>query len=389
MNVRRALRGMRAPDELAAKQRAWDVVHAAYADRGHAVARRPRRRAAILIAAAVLAAALALALSPAGASVRRWISHTLGVPHPAPALFSLPARGSVLVSGRGGTWTVAADGSTRRLGPWGEASWSPHGWFVAVTGGDELAAIDPHGTPRWALARRAVSDARWYPPTGFRVAYLSGHDLRVVAGDGTGDHALASGVAAVAPSWRPDHPYELSYVDEAGRVVTRDADPPARVSWAVAPRARPRELAWSADGKLLLVVARSRAEVYDQSGHSIATIAMPPGTPILDASLSPDGRMIALVRGGAADDVVLASAASGRTTAPVLSGAGLQQLTWSPDGRWLLVSWPVADQWVFVRVAGKPRIAAVSRIARQFATGAGPHLPRIDGWCCTTRGAAG
>ncbi len=388
MNARRALRGIRAPDELAARQRAWEVVHGAYVDRPPMVARGRRRRAAILVAAAVLVGALVLALSPAGATVRRWISHTLGVPHSAPALFSLPARGSILVSGAGGTWTVAADGSTRRLGPWRQASWSPRGMFVAVTGGDVLAALDPHGVPRWKLARPAVSDARWYAPTGFRVAYLSRHDLRVIAGDGTFDHPLASGVAAVAPSWRPGHPYELSYVSGAGKVVTRDAT--GRVSWTVAPPARPRELAWSADGKRLLVLARAGAAIYDQSGHRIATVAMPPGTPILDGALSPDGRMIALVRGGADDDVVLARLSGRRPSLRrVLSGAGLRQLTWSPDGRWLLITWPVADQWVFVRVAGEPRIAAVSRIGRQFATGAGAHFPRIDGWCCTSQGAAG
>jgi hypothetical protein len=389
MNVRRTLRAVRAPDELAARQRAWEVVHAAYLDRAPATARRSPRRAAILVAVAALVGVLVLALSPAGATVRRWISHTLGVPHPAPALFSLPARGSVLVSGPGGTWTVAADGSTRRLGPWRQASWSPRGWYVAVTGGDGLAALTPRGIPRWTLARPAVSDARWYPPTGFRVAYRSGHDLRVVAGDGTGDHALATGVAAVAPSWRPGHRYELSYVTGAGKVVARDADT-GRVSWTVAPPARPRELAWSADGSGLLVLARNRAEVHDQGGHPVTTISTPADTPIRDAALSPDGRMIALVRGGAADDVAVATLGTRRPSLHrVLSGAGLQQVTWSPDGRWLLVSWPVADQWVFVRVAGEPRIAAVSRISRQFSTGTGPRFPRIDGWCCTTRGAAG
>jgi hypothetical protein len=320
--------------------------------------------------------------------VRRWISRTLGVPHPAAALFSLPTRGSVLVSGPGGTWTVAADGSTRRLGPWRQASWSPRGLYVAVTGDNELPAVTPRGIPRWTLARPSVSDARWYPPTGYRVAYISEHDLRVVAGDGTGDHALAADVAPVAPAWRPDHPYELSYVTAAGRVVARDADT-GRVSWTVAPPAAPRELGWSADGRRLLVLIGSRVQVYDQSGHPIATISTPAGAPIVDASVSPDGRMVALIRGGTADDVTVATLAARRPLHRVLSGAGLQQLTWSPDGRWLLVSWPVADQWVFVPVAGKPRIAAVSRIARQFATGAGARFPRIEGWCCAARGAAG
>ena len=56
-----------------------------------------------------------------------------------------------------------------------------------------------------------------------------------------------------------------------------------------------------------------------------------------------------------------------------------RQLAWSPDGRWLLVTWPTADQWIFVRVAGRRRIVAVSAITRQFGGGA---FPSVAGWCC-------
>jgi hypothetical protein len=64
---------------------------------------------------------------------------------------------------------------------------------------------------------------------------------------------------------------------------------------------------------------------------------------------------------------------------------------WSPDGDWLLVSWPRANQWVFDRVVGSPpRIMAVSRISQQFAPrGAGPGFPTLAGWCCTASGTAG
>ena len=230
--VKKRLREFRAPDEIGAESRAWDVVRSAYLEREPVVARRrPRWRLAAAPAAAVVIAALVL--SPAGASVGRLITRALGERHAAPALFSLPSPGRILVSGPGGTWTAAADGSTRRLGPWSQASWSPHGLFVAVASGDRLAAVDPQGTIRWALARPAVSDPRWYSPSGYRVAYLSAGTLRVVAGDGTGDRLLATGVAQVAPAWRPaaaDGPYELAYVTASGRVVVRDGDNGARRS---------------------------------------------------------------------------------------------------------------------------------------------------------------
>ena len=43
-----------------------------------------------------------------------------------------------------------------------------------------------------------------------------------------------------------------------------------------------------------------------------------------------------------------------------------------------------------VRVAGAPLLAAVGRIAQQFSAGGSARtFPRLEGWCCTTRGPAG
>ena len=61
----------------------------------------------------------------------------------------------------------------------------------------------------------------------------------------------------------------------------------------------------------------------------------------------------------------------------VFSATGrLVQPSWTPDGRWLVVGWPTADQWVFVRADGK-RIRAVSNVSEQFRS---RSLPRIEGW---------
>lgn len=381
--AKKRLREFRAPDEIGAENRAWDVVRSAYLERERRVVRRPRWRLAVAPALAVIVAALLL--SPAGATVRRLINQALGEKHAAPALFALPSPGRLLVSGPGGAWTAAADGSVRRLGPWSQASWSPHGLFVAVASRDQLAAVDPHGTLRWRLARPSVSDPRWYSPSGYRVAYLSGATLRVVAGDGTGDHRLAAGVAHVAPAWRPGErygPFELAYVTARGRVVVRDGDT-GRVLWSTVPGPRPFVLVWSADGGRLLVLSPRQARTYSGSGALISRIALPAGAS--DGALSPDGRRLALVLGGR--EVVVGREGSLRQ---VLAGPGVKAVNWSPDGRWLLVTWPAANQWVFVRVAGAPRIEAVSRISQQFSSGgAARAFPELDGWCCTARGSAG
>jgi hypothetical protein len=67
----------------------------------------------------------------------------------------------------------------------------------------------------------------------------------------------------------------------------------------------------------------------------------------------------------------------------VFAGAGLGALAWSPNGRWLLIAWPAADEWVFVPAGGHRRALAVSRIAERFAAAGGSGAyPRLDGWCC-------
>jgi dipeptidyl aminopeptidase/acylaminoacyl peptidase len=195
-------------------------------------------------------------------------------------------------------------------------------------------------------------------------------------------------VAAVGPAWRPGHPYELTYVSAGGRLETSNADTGAPMLRSLPAPAGTRSLEWSSNGSRLLVLASRGARVYDASGRVVISAPSSPDAPIVNAALSPDGQRLALVRAGRADDVeVLGPGGSARR---VFSGEGLDQVAWSPDGRWLLVTWPRANQWVFDRVIGTPRVMGVSRITQQFATrGAGTGFPALAGWCCTASGTTG
>ena len=387
MSVKRALRRFPAPDQLGAEARAWDVVRTAFQEREPAPRRRPYRRQSVGVAIG-LVLAVSVVLSPAGATVGRLISHAFGERHASPALIALPAPGRLLVSSPSGTWTVSGGGTKRWIGSWTGASWSPHGRYLAVVRRGQLVAVTPSGLPQWGLARPAVRDPSWYPSSGYRVAYLSGRELRVVAGDGRGDHLVATRVARVAPAWRPGHPYQLAYV-AGGGVWVRSGDTGALL-WAVSPGAPVRQLAWSADGRRLLAVSSHRVFIYAGSGRLLSMLTPPGGGSIQSAALSPDGRTVALVSAGATDGLVVFSLAGGRPNdRRLLSGFGLGQVAFSPNGRWLLVTWPAADQWVFVRVAGTPRIAAASRIAQHFSGGRAPRFPELDGWCCSATGGSG
>jgi dipeptidyl aminopeptidase/acylaminoacyl peptidase len=255
-----------------------------------------------------------------------------------------------------------------------------------------LAAVDRTGALAWRLSEPVVSDPRWYFPTGYRVAYRSGTDLREVAGDRSGDHLLATQVAPIAPAWRPGHAYQLAYATRRGAVVVRDGDTGATV-WRTGPHpGRPLALSWSPAGTRLVLVTSAGAWLYvpDRAAPLRIKLAVP--GPVLDASASPDGRWLALIRGepasghtGAAMTPELQIAdltAPSRPPRTVLSGIPVSQPTWAPNSRWLLVTWSAADQWWFVRATGRPRIVAESRVAAKLGPGGRAGPLTLDGWCC-------
>jgi hypothetical protein len=361
----------RAPLEHESEERAWEVVRAAYAEREPVA--WPRRHARPLLAAAVVAAALAAVLSPPGRSVIHSLRKAVGVKQPRPALFSLPAPGKLLVASRGGAWLVRPDGSRRRLGSYRDVGFSPHGLFIVGTRANELVALDPKGSVRWTLARPAPRLPAWGGTrTDTRIAYVSGGRLRIVAGDGTGDHAVAPAVL-VAPAWKPGTGRVLAYSDGRSAVVYDEGA--GRVIRRLSPA--PKSLSWSADGRLLLVFSPHQTRVYDGS-RTVGADDPSDGTFDRAAAFVGSTHRVVAVRAagspaGAGSSVFRFG--DGRT---LFRGTGVfDRIAWSPDGRWLLVSWPTADQWVFVRPGHNRRIVGESRISSQFG-----GFPHVVGWCC-------
>lgn len=364
------------PGEHEARERAWRVVSAAFVAREPSEPRHARRlgAAAVLVALAVLVAAF---LSPPGRAVLQSVREAVGVQPTEEALFSLPAPGRLLVrSPGGGSWVVQADGSRRRLGTFGSVAWSPHGLYVVATRRNLLLALTPEGEERWSLARPAARTPRWTGTiTDTRIAYADRSGLRVVAGDGTGDRLLAP--AETGPiAWRPGPRRELAYVS-ASEVRVQDADS-GRVVWRASrgPAEPVTALSWSSDGSRLLVLAVRALRVFGASGRLLVSADPPAGASNLAATFVPGTRSVALVRGhGNQSDVVLLP---GQRV--LFRGTGVfEDIAASPDGRWLLVTWPTADQWVFVRLTGRQRLRAVANIRAQFGS---RSFPRLEGWCC-------
>src|SRR4051794_8868001 len=216
--MKRDLEHITIPGEHEARDRAWRIARTAFVEREH-VQRRPRTWR-IALGAGIATAALLAVLSPPGRAVLDNIREAVGVEHAQPALFSLPARGRLLVASDAGIWVVQQDGSKRLLGRYQEASWSPFGRFVIAARENELAALEPDGTIRWTLARRDVSAPRWAGTNAdTRIAYVDRTGIRIVAGDGTGDRLLVRGGSGPL-GWRPGPRFVLAYATSGGvRVI--------------------------------------------------------------------------------------------------------------------------------------------------------------------------
>jgi hypothetical protein len=363
--VRDELERVEIGGEEDARERAWGVVHEAFAEREPTP--RPSHWPRVAAVALVLAALAAAAFSSPGQAVLDEIREVVGVERAQPALFSLPAPGRLLVASDSGLWVVQADGSKRLLGDYREGSWSPFGRFVLAAGDNELAALEPDGSVRWTLARPNVRSPRWTgTETDTRIAYVDRTGLRIVAGDGTDDRLLVPRFRGLV-AWRPGAGFVLAYAS-AREVRVVDVTT-GRTLWrrdraAIAPT----RVEWSSDGARLFVLAPTRLRVYNARGRLLDRNDRPIG----DAAFRPGTTELQLVQFRGSQSAVVPS--RGRQG---FSGTGVfQDLAWAPTGRWYLVTWQTADQWVFVR---GQRIRAVSNVSEQFRS---RTFPRVEGWCC-------
>jgi hypothetical protein len=394
--LRTLLREEPVPGVAEAERRGLALVERAYAER-RPESRPVLPRLAVALAAAALLAALLL--SPAGAAVRNWIGDvfTAGVRNAQPALTEVPGGGRPLVQSSRGPWVVQPDGSRRLLGRYEEASWSPHGLFVAATSGRTLSAVEPGGTPHWSVsAAGPVSDPRW-SPSGFRITYRAGHSLRVIRADGTGDHLLGP-AAPVAPAWFPPGTHLLAYVGTTGRLRIVEADTGRTLaSAATAPGVE--ALDWSADGGVLLEISPHslwlRHLHLDKLADGVRLgpaqrVPLPAGAAVRTAAFAPHRRTIAVLlernaqTSAPRSEALLIDAGGGPPRRLFAVSGHLNQLAWSPDGSRLLLAWPAADQWLFLPVRQGDRLRAIGNIASVFSPGRGETapFPQIEGWCC-------
>lgn len=381
--LREELHAARPPRSAEAERRAWHVVEAAHAERP--VARRRQTGPRVALALAATALLLALVLTPAGAKVSDWIGEVVAPAPTGTGLDSLPARGRLLVEAPGVAWIVGDDGAKRRLGAMRDPTWSPGGLFVAAARGNTLLALEPDGDIRWIRpAPGRVADPRW-SPDGFRIAYRTGDALRVAVADNSNTWKLARDVASTPPAWQPGRQageQVLAFATDR-RILIADVD--GRRVLGATPPAAPRELWWS--GRRLVAVAKDGIRVYGTRGRLLRRLELPARLRAEGSALDPSGRRLAIAAphaDGRSSQLLLYRLTGSADPERIFAGPGfIDGLSWSMDGRVIVLGLRSADQWVFLRPAGG-RLEAVSRIERDFgAPGRAGNgaFPRPAGWC--------
>lgn len=380
--LRRALQSVSPPDETGAERRAWALVRTAFAEREPIP--RHRSYARPVLAVALVGAVVAAAVSPPGRAVLGRIRNAIAptrIERSAPALFSLPAPGRLLVESGAGVWVVHPDGSKRLLRTYREASWSPHGRFVVASSRNRLAAVEPGGGLHWTLARPRVAFPEWGgTSTDTRIAYSTTAPhvvpaLRVVAGNGAHDHWVAKDFLDVAPAWRPGRVDELAVAHRDGRVRIWGTDRRALLGTS-SPGLKPVQLGWSSDGRRLFALERRQLRILGPRARAIARRPLPTGWKATTMAIRPGSGVVAvsLTRARQSEVLVLQDGRWRRAFAGIGAFSGL---AWSPNGRSLLIALKDADQWVFVDSGGQ--VSAVSNITEEFKS---TRFPTLAGWCC-------
>lgn len=399
------LRDLPAPDEVEARRRTWRLAEAAFEERRSEPAAPERRRLAGLpraaLVAAGVAALLAVAVTPPGSAVADWLGDAVRFvvdedrpPARASGVEELPGGGRVLVAaiprdgGATEAW-IAGGGERRRLVAGAhEVTWSPHARFVAAAAGQELFAVDLEGRRRWTLPTSAPVETVEWSPDGFRVAYVARDELRVVAGDGTGDRRVAGPTPAESRTrssprfwslaWRPHATAHVLAFVKRDSLFLADLDQ-RRVLWRVTARDHPT-LAFSPGGERLLLAGGDGIRILrTRDGRTLARLPGRGRMLLGGATWDRTGHRFAVVHETARRNELLLGRRDGDRIRlrRLFTGESLDLVGFSPDNRWLLVDWAESGSWLFLPVAGgRPR--QLANVAGRFDAGE----VRALGWCC-------
>ena len=251
--------------------------------------------------------------------------------------------------------------------------------FVIAWKGRRLAALDRRGKVRWSLQRPAAGAARALVaerlprrlPLGRRPARgrrrrhrrpppRTARASRRWPGGRAGRTCSPTPPAATSTSLDVDSGVRLARIQ-----LPRRLRPDRLVGRRHAPVRQPPPL----DRRLRR--ARAPHRPHPDAGRQTVTTFVP----------ARGGSLVAVARRDRTVERGRADGPGSRDRVLFRADGRFSRLRFSPSGRWLLVAWPLADQWVYLRpgASGAARVLAAPRVTRRFS---GRGFPQLQGWCC-------
>ena len=178
-------------------------------------------------------------------------------------------------------------------------------------------------------------------------------------------------------AWRPGRAHVLAHVS-GSHLDIRDVDADRLLARIQLPHVA-NGIAWSADGTRLYANLHSSIAIYDARGRRTGRIRMPLHWTATTFVPARGGSLVAVARRNETTSEVALMAPGARDRVLFRADGRFTRLRFSPGGRWLLVAWPLADQWVYLRpgASGASRVLAATRVSRRFR-----GAPQVSGWCC-------
>jgi hypothetical protein len=287
------------------------------------------------------------------------VAGLLLVPAAASARWPAPPFGNVIAQDLTTAWLVPAHGTVVAFAGGQSVDYSRRFGLLAFARGGRLDAVDTSGRLRWSRSISELAGApRWSSSRPARLAFLAGHSLGLVDGDGR--HLLRLGRARdVAPAWRPNLD-QVAFVRPGGEIVVASGAGRVLARWR--PGRMPVALSWTGNEQHLVVSLRYSVVVLDprlrpewsmRSPSILSAVAAPVGTrfALLTASTTAAGAPLTTLE---LHDAATPGLHARLARTWTLGG----RIVWSPDARSLIVARPVLRDWLLitVRTAGARRI---------------------------------
>jgi Tol biopolymer transport system component len=213
-----------------------------------------------------------------------------------------------------------------------QLAWSPDGRWLSVRRCLQ-DCIDPEYIVLSVDGRslRQLPSTPSWSPDGQRLA-VQDDNGDLLMGSPSGEDLHSIGTFPMPSSWSPDGTQFAFIRDGDAWIVNADGNAERNATNLVAGGVF--EAIWSPDGRFIAVVQQSQLQILRTDGGELLPLSLGPGRDsFFGVRWSPDAARLAAVLGGETPATVIVQ--TDGWTATTLGDAGIDDITWSPDGRFI------------------------------------------------------